>query len=97
MKKKLDRDWFLLLVTVVGLSQLFLGCAGLQAEPKIVKGNSKTVSIAAGPLLFPHSVANTHCDAYGKRAVLVGRQRLDQGEENMTDLYIYDCRDRSSK
>ena len=96
MAKGSVRSRFVIAGAAVAVSAFVGGCAPTPlAESRIVAGGSSTVSIEGGAWTNPDAAAQTYCDGFGKRAVLVGRRRLS--EHNVTDLFIYDCKDRDSR
>jgi hypothetical protein len=90
------RSWFVIAGAAAVVSLLVWGCAPTPlAESRVIAGGSSTVSIEGGAWTNPDAAAEAYCDGFGKRAVLVGRRRLS--DKNITDLFIYDCKDRDSK
>lgn len=57
--------------------------------PKVIGGDSETVSIEAGPLSDADAAATDYCRRYGKSAVLLGDGPL--GPSTVERLYDYNC------
>ena len=66
-----------------------LGALAACGGPKVLAGDSETVSITAGPLDDVGSVAASYCQRFDKQAEALGDRPL--GPDTTQRLYDYNC------
>lgn len=72
-------------VILLSLSGALAACGG----PKILAGDSETVSITAEPVDDVDAVASRYCERFGKQAEAVGDRAV--GADTTERLYDYNC------
>lgn len=72
-------------VVLLSLLGVLAACGG----PKILAGDSETVSITAEPLDDVDAVATGYCQRFGKRAEALGNRAV--GPDTTERLYDYNC------